>query len=211
MAMNTFNRSDLFKAVVELIFVCVLLAMVPLVVYLDTSVINDQMSEESLTELLHNIGAFIAMVCFYRGAQTHPNKRAFLTLAGTLFAVISIRELDFLFDGIVQGFWLYPALVVLALGLVTALRNKGTFLAPMLNYLIGREATFVYLGFALLIIFTRLFGTGDLWEGVMKDGYDPRVKAAIQEGLELLAYTLIAYGSVMSLRAGFTPKGVSAV
>lgn len=207
MADDKFNATGLLKAVAELIFLCLLLAAVPLVVYLDTNVISDQMSEESLTELLHNIGAFIAMVCFYRGAQTHPDKRAFLVLGGTLFAILSIRELDFLFDNIVQGFWLYPALAVLALGILIAWRNKGTFIAPMLHYLTGREATFVYLGFALLIIFTRLFGTGDLWEGVMKDSYHPGVKAAIQEGLELLSYLLIAYGSVTSLRAGFSGAG----
>lgn len=200
------TRSDgnrLLWAALEFVFLCVLLAAVPFVVYLDTSVISDQMSEESLTELLHNAGGFVAAVCFYRGAQIHPDKRAFLFMGGTLFAIISIRELDFLFDYIVHGFWLYPALAVLALGIIIALRNKGTFLSPLLNYLTGREATFVYLGFALLIIFTRLFGTGDLWEGVMKENYDPRVKAAIQEGLELLSYMLIAYGAVVSLRSGF--------
>lgn len=197
------NGNRLLWTVLEFVLLCLLLAAVPLVVYLDTSVIGQEMSEESLTELLHNFGAFVAMVCFYRGAQTHPDKRAFLVMGGTLFAILSIRELDFLFDYIVHGFWLYPALAVLALGIVIALRNKGTLIAPMLQYLTGREATFVYLGFALLIIFTRLFGTGDLWEGVMKESYQPSVKAAIQEGLELLSYMLIAYGSVTSFRAGF--------
>ncbi len=197
------NGNRLLWAALEFVLLCLLLAAVPFVVYLDTNVLGEEMSEESLTELLHNIGAFIAMVCFYRGAQTHPDKRAFLVLGGTLFAILSIRELDFLFDYITHGFWLYPALAVLALGIIIALRNKGTFVTPMLQYLTGREATFVYLGVALLIIFTRLFGTGDLWEGVMKENYQPGVKAAIQEGLELLSYLLIAYGAVASLRAGF--------
>jgi len=206
--MNSKATQGLLRAAAEFVGICVLLAAVPLVVYLDTSVIGDGMSEQSLTELLHNVCALIAAICFYHGARHHPDKRAFLVLAGTLFAVISIRELDFLFDYIVQGFWLYPALAVLALGVVLARRSPGTFIVPMLAYLTGREATFVYLGFALLIVFTRLFGTGDLWEGIMKDGYDPRVKAAIQEGLELLSYMLIAYGSVMSWRAGFTHASV---
>lgn len=187
----------------EFVLLCLLLAAVPFVVYLDTNVISDGMSEESLTELLHNICGLIAMVCFWRGAVRLPDQRGFLALAATLFAIISIRELDFLFDYIRHGFWLYPALAVLALGVVIALRNRGTVIGPMLTYLRGREATFVYLGFALLIIFTRLFGTGDLWEGVMKESYDPRVKAAVQEGLELLSYMLIAYGAITSLRVGF--------
>lgn len=201
------NGKRLVWVALEFVFLCLLLAAVPFVVYLDTNVIGQEMSEESLTELLHNTGAFIAMLCFYRGARTHPDKRAFLVMGGTLFAMISIREFDFLFDHIVHGFWLYPALTVLAIGSLIALRNRGTFVSPMLHYLTGREATFVYLGFALLIIFTRLFGTGDLWEGVMKDSYNPGVKAAVQEGLELLSYMLIAYGSVASLRTGFVGAG----
>ncbi|WP_370399259.1 hypothetical protein [Sulfitobacter sp. JB4-11] len=201
------NSGDDLKSflwmLVEFIGICLLLAAVPFVVFLDTSVIGDQMSETSLTELLHNIGAFVATICFYRGAVLYPEQRACLVIGATLFAILSIRELDFLFDYIWHGFWVWPALVTLAVGIWVARRSPGTFRRPFLEYLKGRQATFVYLGFALLIIFTRLFGTGDLWEGVMKEAYDPRVKAAIQEGLELLSYTLIAYGSVASLRAGF--------
>ena len=200
---------SLVRAVFELVLICLLLAAVPLVVYLDTSVIGEEMSENSLTELLHNVGALIATVCFFIGARRYADQRAFLALATSLFAMISIRELDFLFDAIVHGFWIYPALVVLGVGVIVAWRSPGTFVRPMLSYLQGREATFVYLGFVMLIIFTRLFGTGDLWEGVMKEAYDPRVKAAVQEGLELMSYVLIAYGAVVSLRSGFAARFLS--
>ncbi|WP_211243603.1 hypothetical protein, partial [Sulfitobacter sp. 15WGC] len=42
-----------------------------------------------------------------------------------------------------------------------------TTLLPMLHHLQTRSATFVYIGVVLLLFFSRIFGTGALWEAVM--------------------------------------------
>ncbi|WP_349237600.1 hypothetical protein, partial [Sulfitobacter sp. 15WGC] len=78
-----------------------------------------------------------------------------------------------------------------------------TTLLPMLHHLQTRSATFVYIGVVLLLFFSRIFGTGALWEAVMGAAYDPQIKTTVQEGTELLAYLLIAYGAVLSHLHGY--------
>jgi hypothetical protein len=49
---------------------------------------------------------------------------------------------------------------------------------------------------ALLMIFSRLFGMGDLWEHLLQGGYARAAKNTAEEGIELVSYTLIACASV---------------
>jgi len=52
------------------------------------------------------------------------------------------------------------------------------------------------LGLALLLAYSRLLGMGHLWRGVLGDGYERIVKNAIEEGAELLGYTVILVASL---------------
>lgn len=186
----------------ELLLVCLLVALVPVVVYVD-SVWGGGVSESSMTEHLHNTLLGIAAGVFALGAYERPALRGYLALAATLFACMFLREYDAALDRIRHGFWLYPALVVALIGAFVAWRNRGTTRLPMLHHLQTRSATFVYIGVVLLLFFSRIFGTGALWEAVMGAGYDPQVKTTVQEGTELLAYMLIAYGAVISHLHGY--------
>ncbi|UOA33273.1 hypothetical protein DSM110093_03097 [Sulfitobacter sp. DSM 110093] len=192
----------------ELVLVCVLVALVPITVYLDTAVWGEGVTEDSLTEHLHNTLLAIAAGVFVMGAYQNIAMRGYLALAATLFACMFLREYDAALDRIRHGFWLYPALVTLAVGAFVAWRNRGTTLLPMLHHLQTRSATFVYIGVVLLLFFSRTFGTGALWEAVMGAAYDPQVKTTVQEGTELLAYLLIAYGAVLSHLHGFGAQAV---
>ncbi|MFC6641391.1 MULTISPECIES: hypothetical protein [Sulfitobacter] len=194
---------SLGAVIAEFALVCLLVALVPVTVYLDTAVLGDGVSEDSLTEHLHNTFLAIAAAIFMLGAYKHVGMRGYLTLVATLFACMFLREYDAALDRIQHGFWIYPALVTLAVGSFIAWRNRGTTLLPMLHHLQTRSATFVYIGVVLLLFFSRTFGTGALWEAVMGAAYDPQVKTTVQEGTELLAYLLIAYGAVLSHLHGY--------
>ena len=194
---------SLGMVIAEFALVCLLVALVPVTVYLDTAVLGDGVTEDSLTEHMHNTLLAIAAGIFMMGAYQHVGMRGYLTLAATLFACMFLREYDAALDRIQHGFWIYPALVTLAVGSFIAWRNRGTTLLPMLHHLQTRSATFVYIGVVLLLFFSRIFGTGALWEAVMGAAYDPQIKTTVQEGTELLAYLLIAYGAVLSHLHGY--------
>jgi hypothetical protein len=181
----------------------VLFALVPVIVYLDTNVFAETMSEESLTESLHNGLLLVAIVAFLAGLRRNPDARGYLALATTLFGCMFLREYDMIMDAIWQGFWKVPAVAVLGVGITITLRNRGTVAVPFVQHMQSRQGTFVLVGVLLLVVFTRLFGTGALWEGVMGEDYSPAYKAAIQEGLELMSYLLIAYGSCASYLTNF--------
>lgn len=187
----------------ELLLVCLLVALVPVTVYLDSAVWGDGVTEDSVTEHLHNTLLAIAAALFALGAYQHMELRGYLTLTATLFTCMFLREYDAAFDRIRHGFWIYPALAVLLIGIWIAWRNRGTTRLPLLHHLATRSATFVYIGIVLLLFFSRLFGTSALWEAVMGAAYQPQVKTTVQEGTELLAYLLIAYGAVLSHLQGY--------
>ncbi|WP_161488232.1 hypothetical protein, partial [Sulfitobacter sp. HI0027] len=77
---------SLGAVIAEFALVCLLVALVPVTVYLDTAVLGDGVSEDSLTEHLHNTFLAIAAAIFMLGAYKHVGMRGYLTLVATLFA-----------------------------------------------------------------------------------------------------------------------------
>lgn len=56
---------------------------------------------------------------------------------------------------------------------------------------------FIFLGLAIVLAFSRVFGTTALWQAVLADVTMAKaVKNTVQEGLELLGYLLIFRGTL---------------
>lgn len=191
--------AQLFAAAIEFFGLMALLVLVVVVVRLDVLVLSDTISEDSVTETLHVALTLCTGLIFVHGAVRHPQARAYLICVATMCGLIVIRENDHLLDHVWHGFWKLPALALGLTGLALVLRFKGTLAVPFLQHFQTRSGTFMYCGFLLLVVFSRLFGTGALWEPVMGAAYDPRIKSIIQEGLELLGGGLIAYGAILGI------------
>jgi hypothetical protein len=66
----------------------------------------------------------------------------------------------------------------------------------MVAYLGSKSWIYVTIGLLIVLVLSRLFGSGWLiWNAVMGEGYRAEYKAIIQEGLELFGYIFIFYGS----------------
>lgn len=172
-------KGSLCAIAVETLFLIAVMAAVPFIVYLDAVILAASISENSITEYLHNFLLLVAMIAFAGGAIKYPQMRGYLLMAVTLFSCMFIREFDSTFDKIVHGFWVFPMLAVLAGGTILVVRHRDTVVVPMLHHLQTRQATFVFIGVLMLIVFTRLFGTGSLWEPIMGADYNAAYKSTI--------------------------------
>lgn len=184
------------------LFAC-FIAAVPMIVYIDAVVFENQVSEESITEYMHNGLLLVTCLVYGIGAAKYPALRGYLLVALTFFTCLFIREMDSTLDKVRHGLWLYPVIAVLIVGTIFVVRNRDTVVRPLLQHYASRSGAIIYVGIFLLVFFSRLFGTGALWEPVMGENYDPAFKTVIQEGIELMAYALTAYGACLAILTSF--------
>lgn len=187
----------------EFLILSVLMLTTPLVIYLDTRVFGGAVHEDSLTELMHNFYLGVASVCYLLASRKIVAARGYLIIGATIFGCMFIREIDFLLDNIVHGLWLYPVLALLGWGGASAYRHRATIVLPLRWHLASREGVTLLVGMALLLFFTRTFGSGSLWRPIMGDEYNYAFKEAFQEGLEYMSYAVISLGAIGSYLSGF--------
>ena len=192
-------KRKIFLSVVEFILLAGLMAVVPLIVVIDTVVIGHGTQEISVTECKQGALILLSAILFGIAAWKRPKSRGFLVLFAGFFGCMFIRECDFLFEKIARGFWVYPAILLAVSTILYSIRCRSTIAYPMVAY--GGTKCFAYISIGLLIVlvFSRVFGTGNLWREIMCDNYQSRYKDIIQESLELLGYVLIFFGSVLFL------------
>lgn len=184
----------------SLVFLAIL---VPVIVLLDVTMLSGRVSETSLTELTQAGLILLTAVLFFVGAKRRPEASGYLMSVATLCAWMFLRENDAYFDVIWHGFWVVPNTALLGLGTLFAYRHSDTLKTAFRLHAATREAAFVMAGFVIVVIFSRVFGSGALWRPIMGATYDPAFKAAVQESVELMGYALIAFGAVLSFRTGF--------
>lgn len=185
-----------FKAIAEFFLLAVLALVSPLTVYLDVLVFKDGLYESSLTELIQEILLLLSTLVFWRTAWKMPQWRGMSILVAGFMTCMLIRELDEPLDNIMNGFWFYPAFLAAVAAIYLAIRNLETLLSPMSEFINTRAYVFILVGMVILLAFSRVFGSGTLlWTDILGSEYDFLFKSVLQEGLELLGYAFIFYGS----------------
>lgn len=194
------NATGSFPGLTAVLFeyftLMLLMIAVPLVVAVDVVWLEHGVKEDSVTEFAQEGLLLLSAILIGLSVRRHTESRGFLVLVTGLFASMFIRETDAYFDMIAKGSWLYPALAVSLLAIVYASRQRGTVVAPMVGILQTKSFNYIAIGLILVVLFSRLFGTGQLWQEIMGEDYRTLYKSIIQEGLELLGYVLICFGSV---------------
>jgi hypothetical protein len=135
-------------------------------------------------------------------AWRRPESRGFWVLVSGLFCIMLIRENDKFLDTITHGFWIYPASLVSIVVIVYSIRLRETIVTPMLDFAATRACAYLMTGLLLVILFSRIFGSSQLLSEVLGADYSKPYKTVVQEGLELLGYALVFFGSVLAYRQG---------
>ena len=158
------------------ILAALFLALMILPIYIDVAWMNDALHETSFTETTQEIMLAVIAALFFIAAQRRPAQRGALTLVAGFYSCMLIRELDFVFDAIQHGSWIWFALAVTAGCLAVALRTPKKTLHALARLLQHRSWPVMASGFLVVLVFSRLFGIHALWQHLMLGDYNRVVK-----------------------------------
>jgi hypothetical protein len=190
------SKRIIYKSMLSALTIVAISILVNLSIRVDYVLLGSTLGETSVTETLQLIMLAVASWSFFRVSRQESHLSHAAILISGFFAVLMIREMDYWFDMIHHGSWVFPALAITALACAKAYRGgKGTvnemaiiLQSPYMKLLIGSVI--------LLLVFSRLYGMGSFWQHVMGEHYVRDVKNISEEGIELLCYSLIALSAV---------------
>ncbi len=187
--------STIGRGATEFFILSVLCGLVVITLMAIINFSDDPITEKSPVEYIGQLLLSLNIVFFLIIAASQPSHRRFALLTAGFFSCLLIRELDAFFDEIVHGFWKYPAILLAAITVFYASRSPTETIRGLAFFVQTPYFGIVATGMALLMVFSRLFGMGIFWEMVMDDNYQRIVKNLVEEGTELMAYTIITYGN----------------
>jgi hypothetical protein len=195
------HTTTVLRALFRFFVLVLAILWVPLALILDTAVFNDEVSEISVTELSQEALLLGSAVLFWLLSARRPFGRGFYTLVAGFFSCMFIREQDAFFDHISHGFWVYPAVLMTLITLLIAAFQRRTIMPAMAAATRSVPFTYILIGLAILLFFSRVMGTGSFWEMLLPENSVALVKNTVQEGLELLGYILMLYGTLLFKRS----------
>lgn len=184
------------KNALDFLLLAFAMLLVPAAIYIDIVVLQlDGIPESSVTEYVQETLLFFSACAFFYMARKNSEQRGFALLVAGFFGTMFIREFDAMFDQVFHGFWVYIAITWVMLILTQALRDKSNILTVMANASQTRSFAYILIGLAIVLAFSRVFGTGSLWRLVLDVEAGNLAKNVIQEGLELLGYLFVFWGT----------------
>jgi hypothetical protein len=154
-----------------------------------------------LTEIIQGLLLLASAAIFIWSAIKEEESRTLFILVSGFFGCLLLRELDYYFDMIVHGFWFYPA-ILLASSVIIYSMKYTTYLISSARSFSQTNAYFnILVGLVIVLVFSRLFGSGTLWRDILNDDYITRYKDIIQEALESLGYMFLFIGSFHQFRS----------
>jgi len=181
------------------LFATLFLVLMMSSIYIDVNWMNDAMHETSITETLQEVMLASVAAMFFWSAHRRPDQRGALILIGGFYSCMLIRELDFVFDVVEHGSWVWFALATAAACLAMALRSPRSTLDGLVAFVTDRCWLMTVSGMLIVLVFSRLFGMHQLWQHLMLDGYNRVVKNIAEEGTELLGYSICWLASMRYL------------
>ncbi len=193
---------QLFKALV-LPFIIISLLSVGIIttIKIDFFLLENKLEEDSLTEFFQLLLLFTSIITFAWSAKKVEESRTLFILISGFLGCMFIREMDFYLDMIVHGFWFYPAILLAILVITYSIKNNDLLIHSVRVFSKTNVYFNLLVGLIIIMVFSRLFGSGTLWKEIMNDDYNHIYKTIIQEGLELFGYMFIFIASLHQFRS----------
>lgn len=189
-------RMSLLKSCFFILFSAVACAIGVLCLWIDVSVLGNQIPEISLTEIVQESVLAVIVVIHFMMAKKCKNMRYCNILIGGFFLTMLIRELDAIFDLIYHGSWVWFALFSTLCTVTFPVIHSRETLAQLVRYTRIPYYGMMISGLLAILIFSRLIGTQALWHSILADGYARIGKNAVEEGSESFGYMLCLMASI---------------
>lgn len=165
-------------------------------IWLDITVFKTNILEISFVEISQETMLFLCASLFLAGTST-PEKKGISILVGGFFACLLMRELDGLLDSISHSAWCWPftAIATVSVALAFNKKNRQETLTALASFARTRVFGTMTTGLSILV-FSRVFGMGDFWHLVLSQGYIRLAKTTVEEGIELLTYSMWLAASI---------------
>ena len=153
--------------------------------------------EASLTENMQIAFSGICCLLFLVAARMSQKLRPAAVMLAALTGMMLIRESDaFLDKNVFDGAWQTLVVAVLFATAIYLIRQPHPIKPSLEAFIRLSSAGMLMSGFLVTIVISRLFGRRSFWEAVMGEGYMRVVKNIVEEGTELVGYSLILIAAV---------------
>lgn len=153
---------------------------------------NAEYSEQSLTEHLQDAFTFSSAMLFFICAYLSKTFRQAGILLGALMLMMCIRESDSLLDQkVFDGAWQLLVLAVLISTAFVLRKEVKASYHSLSQFSQTSSFGFVATGLIIILAFSRMMGRGEIWQSLMGEAYIRAVKNLVEEGVELLGYSII--------------------
>ncbi|AYA40439.1 hypothetical protein HZS38_08435 [Xenorhabdus nematophila] len=179
----------LTRKLVFFILYALMIAGVTGLLFLDVNYFHNGVGEDSLTEIFQALSLLTIAVLLFYEAKNNVRLRPALILMAGFFSCLLIRELDAYFDDILfHGAWSWLAipLALICIG-YACVKNKQS-LFGLVHLTRHQSYSMMVCGLLCVLVFSRLFGIGVLWQGLMDEHFNRTVKNMVEEGCEMLGY-----------------------
>lgn len=211
--MMVFSWRQLGRLLLPMLLLTIGMLWVPVALLLDIQWFGHGVPELGVTEISQEVLLLASALLWFYLAWRKPEHRGFHLMTGALLICMFIRELDAFFDLIWHGFWKVPVAGVLLMATAQAWSYRQSFPSTTLHILSRLPFAYLLTGGLVVVLFSRLFGTGSFWSVVLDVSFESSntslVKNTVQEGLELLGYQLILHGSWLMLRDELEPEALT--
>ncbi|MEB6587994.1 MULTISPECIES: hypothetical protein [Pseudomonas] len=172
-------------------------------IWMDIAVYKTKIVELSFVEVAQEMMLFMCAVLYFAAAWK-GKRRGLNVLVGGFFSCLLMRELDGLLDPLSHSAWCWPFIVIAFVSLSYSL-NERNRQATMRDFAcFSGTHTFGAMTTGLsILLFSRVFGMGELWHLILGEGYVRLAKTTVEEGIELLAYSVWLAASIESITFGY--------
>lgn len=167
-----------------------------LMLFVDVFWFHDGVKETSFTEISQELILALIVSLHMFMARRRDSMSHCGVLIAAFFTCMFIREMDFLFDELSHGSWVWFALGVAVLSIVYCLLKPALTVNQLVKVMSYPSFGMMLSGILSILVFSRIFGMGMLWDGLMIDGYNRLVKNMVEEGTELFGYILCLISTV---------------